>query len=170
MAYFAELDSNNIVLQVVIVNDSDVIPGDHSTNEAWCESNLTHTTDGVSWKQTWKDSSQRGRYAGIDAKYFTEDWGGHATADKFLGNLPEAYVDLFYLDSDNFWIPNLAEPTVDDQGRSIPYADDSIPEDLLTWGYAPENNRYQGFRDIDGVEVKKYYDSATSTWIVWEGE
>jgi hypothetical protein len=170
MAYFAELDSENIVIQVQIVNDDNVVPGDHATNEAWCESNLTHTTDGVSWKQTWKDSSQRGRYAGAGAKYFTEDWMGHSTADKFLGDLPEKYANLFHLDENNFWIPNVPEPIVDDQGRSLPYPEDSIPADRVIWGFFPERNRYQGHRIIDGVDVKKYYDNSTNTWIVWEGE
>lgn len=37
-------------------------------------------------------------------------------------------------------------------------------------GIFPERNRYQGHRIIDGVDVKKYYDNSTNTWIVWEGE
>ena len=41
---------------------------------------------------------------------------------------------------------------------------------MLFWGYAPENNRYQGGRDIDGVTVDKYYDPDTSTWKLQEGQ
>ena len=79
MAYFADLDSDNRVLQVLIVNDDNITPGDDAANEAWCEANLSHLTNGVSWKQTFRDGT-RGLYAnGENMIYRATDWEGHAT-------------------------------------------------------------------------------------------
>jgi len=57
MALYAELDSENYVLRVVVIDDA------HCTTEedgiAWCVSFF----GGGIWKQTWLDGSQRGNYA-----------------------------------------------------------------------------------------------------------
>lgn len=173
MAYFAELDSNNIVLRVEIVGDEHIVEGNDSANEQWCVDNFSYSTDGVSWKQTFKHGSDRanlrGRYAGIGMTWHTTDIPGHTgTANKFIGTLNPDHYNLYHLDSEYNWVPNLAEPTVDDQGRSLPYDGDNLPSDMLFWGYVPENNRYQGGRTIDGVDVDKYYDPDTTSWIVIE--
>ena len=82
---------------------------------------------------------------------------------------PDHY-HLYSLDEEYNWTPNLAIPAVDDQGRSLPYDENNLPSDRLYWGYAPENNRYQGGRKIDGVIVDKYYDLDTLTWKLQEGQ
>ena len=169
MAYYADLDSNNIVLGVQIVNDVNV-QGTDAQNEQWCDSNLAHETNGVSWKRTYKDGSQNGRYAGVGHKFYTSDIPGHpGTANKFLEIIPSEHSNQYSLDSDNLWIPLIAEPTLDDQGRDLPYDALNIPEDCLFWGYNPENDRWEGGRLIDGSGVYKYYDLNTSTWITWNG-
>jgi hypothetical protein len=175
MAYFANLNSESIVTHVEIVNDSHITPGDDAANEAWCLANLTHVDGGVSWKQTFKHGADRanlnGRYAGIGMPYHTTDIPGHpGTANKFIGYMNPDYYHLFYLDEEYNWVPHLAIPAVDDQGRSLPYDEHNLPSDRLYWGYAPENNRYQGGRDIDGVTVDKYYDLDTLTWKLQEGQ
>ena len=166
MAYFADLDSDNKVLQVLIVNDDNITPGDDTANEAWCEANLTHATNGVSWKQTFRDGT-RGLYAnGDNMIYRATDWEGHATADKFVGDIPQAWASLFRLDSNNYWVPKLADPAVDHLGRSLPYDENNIPQDTpLFWGFDPDNNRWQGGIDVDGTVTQKYYDPNTQTWI-----
>ena len=175
MAYFAELDSQNIVLRVEIVNDKNIVQGNDVFNEQWCEDNFSHSEGGVSWKQTFKygtdKSNLRGRYAGVGMKYYTSDILGHpGTANKFIDVISSEYHSLFHLDKEYNWVPNLPIPTVDDQGRSLPYDVNNMPSDRLFWGYAPEHDRYQGYRTIDEVNVNKYYDPNTSTWIVWSGE
>jgi len=171
MAYFAELNSDNIVLDVQIVDDKNIRQGDDSYNEQWCQDNLIHSLGGISWKQTFKHGSNRanlrGRYAGKGMKYYTTSIPGHPeSSGKFLDILQEeSYYSLFYLDETFNWLPNLPIPTVDDQGRSLPYDENKLPSDMLFWGYAPENNRYQGGRTIDGVGVYKYYDPTTLSWI-----
>ena len=53
MSHFAELDTNNIVLQVIVAD-----------SQEWCEEHL-----GGRWVQTSYTGSIRGRYAGIGMKY-----------------------------------------------------------------------------------------------------
>ena len=164
MAYFADLDSDNKVLQVLIVNDENITPGDDAANESWCEANLTHATDGVSWKQTFKDGT-RGLYAnGDNIIYRTSDWEGHKTADKFVSDIPQAWASVMKLDENNFFVPIIADPAVDYLGRSLPYDENNIPEDGMTWGFEPDNNRWQGAVYVDGVATQKYYDPNTQTW------
>lgn len=171
MAYFAELNSDNIVLDVQIVDDKNIRQGDDSYNEQWCQNNLVHSPGGVSWKETFKHGSDRsnlrGRYAGKGMKYYTTSIPGHPeSVNKFLDILQEeSYYNLFHLDETFNWFPNTPEPTVDDQGRPLPYDVDNMPSDRLIWGYAPENNRYQGSRLINGIEVKKYYNPINLNWI-----
>ena len=164
MAYFANLNSESIVTHVEIVNDSNITPGDDAANEAWCLANLTSVNGGVSWKQTFKDGT-RGLYAnGDNIIYRTSDWEGHATANKFVSNIPQAWASVMRLDDDNFFVPIIADPEVDDQGRPLPYDPNNVPDDGIAWGFDPDNNRWQGAVRVDGVTTQKYYDPNTQTW------
>ena len=54
MAHFAELDSNNEVIQVIVISNDDVDAngGDYSPEAETFVSNLIpHSEHGVSWKQ-----------------------------------------------------------------------------------------------------------------------
>jgi hypothetical protein len=68
MAHFAEIDSNSIVLRVIVVNNSDIL--DASGNESeeigkqFC-SNLL----GGNWVQTSYNENFRGKYAGTGDLY-----------------------------------------------------------------------------------------------------
>lgn len=68
MAHFAQLDENNVVLQVIVVNNSDCL--DESGNEseavgvAFCQSLL-----GGNWTQTSYNGNMRKNYAGIGYQY-----------------------------------------------------------------------------------------------------
>ena len=63
MAYFAELDDNNIVLRVIVVDDKHAEEG-----VAWCE----NFYDGGIWIQTSITGSIRKNYAGIGHIYDAE--------------------------------------------------------------------------------------------------
>jgi hypothetical protein len=71
MAHFAELDSNNVVLRVIVVNNKDTADAHGVEKEhigaAFCERVL-----GGTWKQTSYNSNMRGRYAGIGYTYNAE--------------------------------------------------------------------------------------------------
>jgi len=53
MIYAAQIDENKVVLRVIA-----------ATTLTWCVKNL-----GGEWLQTWKDGSQRGKYAGPGDTY-----------------------------------------------------------------------------------------------------
>lgn len=65
MAHFAQLDENNVVLQVIVVNDNDCLMEgreDENTGIAFCKSLFgVHTN----WAQTSYNAKMRKNYAGI---------------------------------------------------------------------------------------------------------
>ena len=82
MAHFAELDSNNVVLRVIVVDNKDTsdaygVEKEH-IGAAFCERVL-----GGTWKQTSYNGNFRGRYAGIGYTY-------NAQLDEFLAPVVEA--------------------------------------------------------------------------------
>jgi hypothetical protein len=68
MAHFAQLDENSVVLQVIVVNNSDCLDEIGNESEAigvaFCQSLL-----GGNWKQTSYNGTIRKNYAGIDYTY-----------------------------------------------------------------------------------------------------
>ena len=68
MAHFAELNSSNEVIQVVVISNDDVAAngGDYSSQAETYVSNLIpHSEHGVAWKQTSYNNNQRKQYAGL---------------------------------------------------------------------------------------------------------
>jgi hypothetical protein len=68
MAHFAELDSNNVVLRVIVVDNKDTSDAFGTEKEyigaAFCERIL-----GGRWVQTSYNGNMRGKYAGIGDTY-----------------------------------------------------------------------------------------------------
>tara|TARA_R100001369_G_scaffold66427_1_gene93602 strand:+ start:41 stop:406 length:366 start_codon:yes stop_codon:yes gene_type:complete len=72
MAHFAELDSNNNVLRICVINNSDVDAngGDKSIQaENFVASITPYSENGVAWKQTSYSGSFRYNFAGINSTY-----------------------------------------------------------------------------------------------------
>ena len=84
MAHFAQLDQNNIVLQVIVVNNEDTKDSTGTENELiginFCKSLFGPSTI---WKQTSYNATIRKNYAGIG---FTYD----ETRDAFIAPKPYA--------------------------------------------------------------------------------
>ena len=82
MAHFAELDSNNVVLRVIVVGNKDTADANGVEKEhigaAFCERLF-----GGNWKQTSYNGNKRKNYAGIGYKY-------HADIDAFVPPKPFA--------------------------------------------------------------------------------
>jgi hypothetical protein len=82
MAHFAQLDENNVVLQVIVVDNKDTADANGVEKEhigaAFCEKLL-----GGTWKQTSYNGNIRKHYAGIGFKY-------HADIDAFVAPKPYA--------------------------------------------------------------------------------
>ena len=70
MAYFAQLDQNNFVTQVIAVNNETIdylpFPDSEPVGVAFCES--LYGADTI-WKQTSYNNNFRGVYAGIGYSY-----------------------------------------------------------------------------------------------------
>jgi len=104
MAYFAELDNNNVVTRVVAVgNDVETAAGPlgdndmHVDGETWC----VNFFKGGTWKQTSYNNNFRKQYAG---KGYTFD----AAKDKFIS--PKPYAS-WSLDGDDYWQPPVTYPS-----------------------------------------------------------
>jgi len=70
MAHFAQLDSNNVVTQVIVVGNDDITDSNGIETEtigvAFCQKLFGADTN---WKQTSYNSNMRGNYAGIGHTY-----------------------------------------------------------------------------------------------------
>lgn len=95
MAFFAELNSDNVVIRVVVIDDAEA-PTEEA-GIAWCNSFFGTDT----WKQTWADGSRRINYADVGGKY-------DPIKDAFIPIQP---YPSWILDSDNkFWNPPIPCP------------------------------------------------------------
>ena len=84
MAHFAQLDSNNVVTQVIVVSNDDTSDSNgvetESIGVAFCQKLLGAETN---WKQTSYNNNMRVRYAGIGYSY-------NASLDAFVTPQPYA--------------------------------------------------------------------------------
>ena len=101
MAHFAELDSNNIVLRVVVVNNAELLDNDDVEQEslgvAFCQSLF-----GGTWKQTSYNGNMRKNFAG---KGYTYD----STRDAFIA--PQPYASWVLNETTCHWEAPVAMPT-----------------------------------------------------------
>ena len=105
MAHFAELNSSNEVLRVIVISNDDVDAngGDqHADAETFVTSIVPHSTGGTAWKQTSYNNNFRKQYAGIGMNY-------DASKNKFL--LPQPYSS-WSLDSNDDWQAPVTYPSV----------------------------------------------------------
>lgn len=83
MAHFAKLDSNNIVTQVVVVDNSVLLKADGTESELKGKQFLNSLFGTATWKQTSYNGTIRKNYAGVGYKY-------DATRDAFIPPQPFA--------------------------------------------------------------------------------
>ena len=105
MAHFAELNSSNEVLRVIVISNDDVeANGGELSSEAetFVASIVPHSTGGTAWKQTSYNHNFRKHYAGIGDTY-------DASKDKFIAPQP---FPSWSLDSNDDWKAPVAYPTV----------------------------------------------------------
>ena len=92
MAHFAQLDSNNVVTQVIVVSNDDTSDSNGTETEsigvAFCQKLLGADTN---WKQTSYNGNQRGNYAGIGYTYMENVATlGVGSTDIFISQQPYA--------------------------------------------------------------------------------
>jgi len=150
MAHFAELDSNNEVIQVVVISNDDVDAngGDYSSQaETFVANLLPHSDNGVAWKQTSYNGNQRKQYAGIGYTY-------DAVKNKFIAPQP---FNSWTLDSNDDWQAPVTLPNVTEVN--------SNPIEIL-W-YEPKQEwrgkTYTG-RDLE-IETDYAWNASSLEWI-----
>ena len=92
MAHFAQLDSNNVVTQVIVVSNDDASDSNgvetESIGVAFCQKLLGADTN---WKQTSYNGNLRGNYAGIGYTYMENVATlGVGSTDIFIAQQPHA--------------------------------------------------------------------------------
>ena len=105
MAHFAELNSSNEVLRVIVISNDDVDAngGDqHTDAETFVASIVPYGTGGAAWKQTSYNNNFRKQYAGVGYSY-------DSSKDKFIS--PQPYPS-WSLDSSDDWKAPVTYPTV----------------------------------------------------------
>lgn len=93
MAHFAELDENNVVLQVIVVHNNELLDDEGQENEAkgveFCSTLFGHTN----WVQTSYNSNIRKQFAGVGYTYDSD-------SDVFVA--PQPYPS-WSLDDNSDW-------------------------------------------------------------------
>ena len=103
MAHFAELNSSNEVLRVIVVSNDDVNAngGDqHADAETFVTTIVPHSTGGVAWKQCSYNNNFRKQYAGMGYTY-------NSSKDKFIDLQPYA---SWALDASDDWQAPVNKP------------------------------------------------------------
>ena len=149
MAHFAELDSNNVVLRVIVVSNEDVDAngGDQSTGaEDFVPTIVPHSENGVAWKQTSYNSNFRKQYAGPG---YTFD----SSKNKFIAIKP---FPSWTLDSNDDWQAPVTYPNSEEiSGNPV----------IIIWD--EDNQRWKGKTYVDGdpvVETDYIWDASGLAW------
>ena len=133
MAHFAELDSNNLVLRVIVISNEDVDAngGDkHADAETFVSDLIPHEGSGSSWKQTSYNNNFRKQYAGPGGTY-------DPSKDKFISAQP---FSSWSLDVSDDWKAPVTYPSVEEISSKQVFS--TWNEDNLRWDgsvYNPED-------------------------------
>ena len=156
MAHFAELNSSNEVLRVIVISNEDVDSngGDlHADAETFVKTIVPHSENGTAWKQTSYNSNFRKQYAGIDMIY-------NASKNKFLVQQPYA---SWALDGSDDWKAPITYPSVIDDGKDTP-----VWYYMISWNetkYNADNNTgWEATKSNDDAETKTVYNWNGSAW------
>ena len=114
MAHFAQLDSNNVVTQVIVVSNDDTSDSNgvevESIGVAFCQKLLGADTN---WKQTSYNGNMRGNYAGIGYTYMENVATlGVGSTDVFISQQP--YASWTISTSAAQWEAPITQPTLTD--------------------------------------------------------
>ena len=147
MAHFAELDSNNVVLRVVVISNDDVDAngGDQSSAaETFVATIVPASSGGASWKQTSYNNNFRKQYAGIG---FTYD------ASKNMFIVPKPYAS-WTLNSSGDWEAPVTYPNdVEEGGKPV----------KTSWD--EDNSRWLGTTFSESGETDYRWNASNLTWV-----
>jgi len=148
MAHFAELNSSNEVLRVVVISNEDIDAngGDqHADAETFVASIVPYGTGGVAWKQTSYNNNFRKRYAGAGNIY-------DASKDKFI--LPQPYSSWSLDASDDWKAPVTFPNTTEVDSKAV----------LILWD--EDNLKWLGKTYTGETETNYEWDASSLAWNV----
>ena len=134
MAHFAELNSSNEVLRVIVISNDDVDAngGDqHADAETFVASIVPHSTGGTAWKQTSYNNNFRKQYAGAGNIY-------DASKNKFIS--PQPYSSWSLDASDDWKAPVTLPNTTEINSKTVLIIWD---EDNLKWLGTIDSTNYE---------------------------
>lgn len=106
MAHFAELDSNNYVLQVLVVDNDRLLNEQGVEEEQRGIDMLTQLFPGTIWKQTSYNGKIRKNYASVGYKY-------DEARDAFIP--PQDYPSWSLDENTCKWVPPVPRPNTDSE-------------------------------------------------------
>ena len=151
MAHFAELNSSNEVLQVIVISNEDVDAngGDESTQaETFVATIVPFLPFGGAWKQTSYSGSFRKQYAGVGYFY-------NPSLDMFVVAQP---YSSWSLDSNGDWLAPVTYPSVTEIGDLIVFPIWDEPN--LQW----LGSTWSGNIPKIGTETKYTWDATNLQW------
>jgi len=151
MAHFAELNSSNKVLQVIVISNKDVDAngGDESAEaETFVASIVPYGTGGAAWKQTSYNDNFRKQYAGIGEFY-------NPSLDMFVYAQP---YPSWSLDSSGDWKAPVTYPNVSEIGSLTAFP--SWDEGNQRWLGSTWSSNIQNFE----TETQYTWDASSLAW------
>ena len=147
MAHFAELNSSNEVLRVIVISNDEVDSngGDlHVDAETFVASIVPYSTGGTAWKQTSYNNNFRKQYAGIGDTF-------DASKNKFIK--PKPYAS-WSLDSNDDWQSPVTFPSVTE-----------IDSVMIFISWDEDNQKWLGktYTGDGGETITNYEWDATNT-------
>ena len=149
MAHFAELNSTNEVLRVVVISNDDVDAngGELSTEaETFVSTIVPYSENGTAWKQTSYNNNFRKQYAGIGYSY-------DSSLDMFITR--QTYPS-WSLDSNGDWLALVTYPSVTE------ISSNSVQ---ITWD--EDNQKWLGktYTGDDNETITNYqWDASSLAW------
>ena len=138
MAHFAQLNSDNVVIQVIVVSNKDTSTSDEIEIEnigiSFCQSLYGNETN---WKQTSYNRNIRGNYAGIGYTYMENVATlGVGSTDIFIDEQPHPSWSIDPIEP--IWCPPVPEPILTDEQEEAGfdyYWDESVYQADNTKGW-----------------------------------
>ena len=124
MAHFAKINSDNIVVQVIKVNNNELlVDGNESEAQGIKFLNATYKVDNITWKQTSYNGNIRKNFAGVGYTY-------DETRDAFIS--PKPYDSWVLNETTCLWeAPTLEPELTEDEISNGNYYDWN--ESTTTW-------------------------------------
>jgi urocanate hydratase len=148
MAHFAELNSNNVVLRIVVGCNQDIANNGGEQSEQAAEYFKTIcplSENGVKWVQTSYNNNFRKRHASVGGTY-SEQYNAFINAKDY---------ESFVFDENKLqWIPPVAYP-------SILIDENNLPIRVIQWDQ--ENVRWIGINN-EAIPVK--WNNNSTSWLL----